>query len=207
MAPSRSPLMYVAVAMSSVVALQASATNIIPLTNDAGITSNPSFGTTKEGPLNDAFAYDPDNPASVLPQTSYAVAPADLWHSPGGVLSTDYAVQFGDVYTNIIVDFYARTDDPGAYNRDDNLTFYFFNGSWNAADLTHTQFNVNINNAAVHNRITIPDTVEADRFRIFNSSSTNWSIAELRAIGVPEPSSLALLGVCGFVLARRRRSS
>ncbi len=177
---------------------------VIPLTNDPFQSDAAWFGTTLSGPLNDSFAYDPEDPNSALPQGDYTVDPTDLWHSPDGQSNQQYAVLFDGVYSEIHIDFYPRTDDPGAYNRDDSLTFRFYNGDWTTPVETIT--GVFIDNTAGATGIDALPATEADRFLI-TTAPVNWSIAELRATGVPEPSvplisSLAALGVG---LRRRRK--
>ena len=191
---------------------------VIPLTNDSARTGNPSFGTTKNGPLTDPFAYNPASPGSPLPAVQAYSGPnaAELWHSFNGEEDQAYAVLFDQVYTDIFIDFYARTDQgvQNEHNRDDNLTVNFYNGSWDAGDLTHTETGWAIDNVvASSNRLTIASNIEADRFEIVNNDAINWAIAELRANGaaVPEPSSLILLllgaaGMAGWGWGRTRRS-
>lgn len=176
---------------------------IVPLSVDSVRSDAPAFGTTYEGPLNDGFAYDPLSPASVLPQTDYGAGPADLWHSPNGAVPTEYAVTFGDVYSELTLDFYARSDGPSIYGRDNNLTMRLYNGDWTT--IVETISGVNIQNDPPHNRIVFNPAVEADRLLIVNPSSTNWSIGELRMLGVPEPSGSVFLAVMAVMAASRRR--
>jgi len=206
------PIVVLVTVVCAVAALPAAGA-VIPLTNDSTQTAGPSFGTTKAGPLNDPFAYDPNDPTAALPVSSYPGNAAQLWHSTDGDLTTQYAVLFDQVYSDIFVDFYARTDDPGAYNRDDNLQFRFYNGGWAIGNLIYTETPVTIDNSGTgHNRITILNSVEVDRLAIYNDSSTNWSIAELRGNGIPingipEPASAVLVAAGGLVLLSRRRQA
>jgi hypothetical protein len=121
------------------------------------------------------------------------------------VANAQYAVLFGLSYNNIFVDYYARTDDATAYNRDNNLTVRFFNGDWTTVVHSESGFNID-NTLASSNRLTIPVAIESDRFLI-TTTATDWSIAELRANGisaVPEPAVAHVLTMIGLLLSLRR---
>lgn len=198
------PLTSATLSLVALVALaaHATATVVIPLTNDPDESDSPAFGTTLDGPLSDPFAYDPITPNAALPQGDYTVSPPDLWHSPNGLANQQYAVLFDAIYNEIHIDFYPRTDDPSAFDRDDNLTFIFYNGDWLTPVDTVT--GVFIDNTAGATGVDALPATEADRFLI-TTSPINWSIAELRATGVPEPSAILLSCVGLLAVVRRRR--
>lgn len=187
----------------TVISTQSAVAIVIPLTNDPAESDTAWFGTTLDGPLNDPFAYHPADPNASLPQGDFTVDATDLWHSPNGQSNQQYAVLFDGAYNNVHIDFYPRTDDPSAYNRDDNLTFIFYNGDW--VNPVETITGVFIDNTAGATGIDALPGTEADRFLI-TTSPTNWSIAELRATSVPEPSfTAALIGVGTLAVFARRR--
>lgn len=186
---------------------------VISLSGDASQTTpNPFYFssiTTAQAlarTLDDPFAYDPLSPTSPLPDMAFNNAGSDGYHANNGTAVT-LAYTFGDAFRSLFFDLYGRNVaemGPGGQLRDNNLTLELYHGGWAAGDLVHTSPSFDISDVAPEfARYTAPASIVADRVKI-NGPDPNFTLMEIRANGIPEPS-VALLAVAGGLLLRRRR--
>lgn len=125
------------------------------------------------------------------------------------------AFTMSQAYDNLFLDLYGR--DSFTF-RDNNLTIQFFNGSWAGGSMTEQITGFNVNDATFHGRVTATSTTRADRFQITrpfplpngdqDTGVNYFTMMEIRANGIPEPSSavLVMAGAITMVMRRKRRN-
>jgi hypothetical protein len=148
---------------------------VIDLTGDETITTTPNVtqGTETQqlaGLLNDPFAYDPSNPTSPMPQTT--------WESTKFFIGTDtylatIAYDFDDMYDNLFVDLYGRNAFEG---RDDS-----FDVEFRLAGVLQETIATGIDSSH-HVRVTASPGTQADSIRIVETagSANKFALAEIR---------------------------
>ena len=175
--------------------LAATAGTLVTLTPDAANTSTPGFGSTVNGPLNDPFAYDCDDPVAVLPTLIYGGPVAYHGNQPDGVdVIVSYTmpvVTLADGET-FVIDLYGRDGaNDCCAERDDNLDIEFFAGGIGET-LVATQMGLAIPNAApYHLRVTY-DGAPFDSFSIVahdtdNPAGSYFTLQEIRAAVLIDP--------------------
>lgn len=161
---------------------------------------------------NDGFAYDIDNPASVLPANTNVIDFFHGDHTSGQTVTIDFtvtstAVSIGDI---LFVDLYGRNIGAPANARDNGIIVEFFDGVTSLGVTPATD----VDASTLHGRaqLTLTTAGNVTGFRISGPDSgleaaNYFSPVELRAgiEAVPEPSSAALLGLGGLALIMRRR--
>ena len=180
-------LALILVAMASVSSV-ANGTMIIDLIGDEVNTvgSNSTYGTETEhlaGLLNDPFAYDPDNPTSPMPQTTWEVG--KFFHGTDTVLAI-IAYDFDTVYTEIFVDLYGRSDC--CRDRDDSFNVEFWLGG--VGGVLQETVAGSIDDVTLHDRVTASSGTQADSIRIVETAASpnNFTLCEIRANGVDDPN-------------------
>jgi hypothetical protein len=152
---------------------------IASLIGDETNTTTPAFGTETEqlaALLNDPFAYDPDNPTSPMPQTTWDVA--KFFHGTNTYLAT-IAYDFDYVYTEIFVDLYGRSGCSECLVRDDYFNVEF----WLAGELQETV--AGSIDGTFHDRVTASPETMADSIRIVETAASPnyFTLAEIRVVG------------------------
>ena len=173
---------------------------VIGLTPDTDRSTPSAFGGSVQGLIDDPFAYDPQSPTSPAPTQSVG-GTAGFFHNNGHNPAI-VALTFNETYDNVFLDLYGR---DGFTDRDDNFTIEFYDGSWDAADLTQQISGFSIpGHPTYYARATAAPDTEADRF-LLRSSHEFFTLMELRANGalLPEPASAALLLVAAGVFLTR----
>lgn len=182
----------------------------VDLTADIGSSSTSGFNGSVPAVLNDPFAYDVDNPTSVLPDQVYLnAAPGNAFHgisaNPNIVLDLTGGTLTLGAGQSFFIDFYGRADC--CLDRDDTFSVQFLSGGSGDGILgsvvTTLSTGISANAAPHHVRLTYSGA-PFDSINVIGTSN-NFTMMEVRAGLVPEPSTglLALLGLSGFI--RRRR--
>lgn len=195
---------------------------IIPITADQANSSPNAFGGTVEKTRNDPFAYDPLSPTSPLPNQVYNTGSggyhANLAEGAQALVSyTTGSITTGAAEPVIIVDLYGRIDLACCNDRDDNIDVMLFNGDYSTMVASVT--GLSIDNAADGwaraSFDSLPVGTTFDRIRVVGNdsgggpSNNYFTLLETRAASiaaVPEPTSAGLLalGVCAFLIRRRK---
>jgi hypothetical protein len=186
----------------------ANAATALSLTLDVANSTAGSFSTSAADTLSDPFAYNPSNPTVVLPAQGDWLSVTGGWHANlgGGTLSytlTVGAITTGATNSTIFFDLYGRTAN---LDRDNNYTVTLFNGNYATQVAQLTSQGV-ADASPYHNRSTfnLGTGVTFDRIQV--TSSTNYfTVMEVRAASVPEPSAALLGGLGTLCLLRRRRA-
>lgn len=157
---------------------------LIPLRGDPSHSSTPWPGTRIEQLINDAFAYDPNDPTRRMPGQALVQGGYHTATAAGGAA----AVVFDRPHRAIVLDLYGRTDYAAQeYTRHRDLTIELFNGDWDTPVYTQTHFDAittNQDQPASYGRWVAPPFVVCDRVRI-SRTGDYMLLMELRAIGLP----------------------
>ncbi|HQY88013.1 MAG TPA: PEP-CTERM sorting domain-containing protein [Tepidisphaeraceae bacterium] len=171
------------------------------ITPDAAQTTAVIGGGEIEGTLNDTFAYNPLTPIAPLPNQSWGAG--NGYHAIQDAATMAYT--FDDTYQNLFIDLYGR---DSWFERDDNLTIRFYDGSWAGVPTqVITPFSIS-DTPPYYSRVTPDTNTLADRFSI-SSDAVYLTIMEVRASGsvgsIPEPSTLLMVSA-GTLIGLRRRN-
>jgi len=196
----------------------------ISLTPDAANSTASAFNGSIAKTVNDPFAYNPNSPTSPLPVQTFGGNPTD---SPGfhGNAGSNVDVFLSYNFTNgplthngpsqsFFVDLYGRSNCCG--DRDNNIDIQVYSGgvlgtllgTVTGIAIPGSPFFVRANLAPV---LTTGVTFNAIRLVAHDSEAAAgnlFTLMEIRAaqVAIPEPAtaSLALLGLGGLMLRRRR---
>ena len=205
-------LKTISLAALTVITMAASshAATILSLTGDVSNSTAGSFGTDFLDTLSDGFAYDPSNPTLPLPNQGTFSSVVGGWHADTGGGTLSYTLTGGPITTSaanaiIYFDLYGR-DAPALVGRDNNYTVTLYNGNYitQVAQLTGQGAS---DAAPYFNRSTfnLGTGVTFDRIQV-TSSTDYFTVMEVRAATVPEPSAALLGGLGMLALMRRRRA-
>ena len=215
---TRSILVAASLAASTVV-IQAAA--IIPLSPLSRLSTQSQFNGDIDFVLNDPFDYDPMAPTSSLPDQTFTggLHDEDGYHASllgDAILTYDIiggaiALEAGQV---IAIDFYGRENCCPARDNDFDLELYYAEGKGSSGALVATLAGLGIPDEGPFwlraYYTPAPGDLPVDRLRIVardsdgGSTPNHFTLMELRAVVVPEPSS-GLLALFGGALALRRR--
>ncbi len=190
-------------ALLGVSATSYAALTILTLSGDVSQTTTPYDGnhTTAQElgyTLDDPFAYDPASPTSPLPVQAPFLN--NGYTGPQGTPSVAYTL--GGSYSAISFDLYGRSD--AVPERDNGLILRLYNGDWLLPVFTSGPFDIP-DSAPYYARYTTPALIVADRVKI--TGPDFFTLMEIRAFAVPEPSTVGLFLLGGLVLRRRFRAA
>ena len=193
----------------------------ISLTPDAANSTASAFGGSIANTVNDPFAYNPNSPISPLPVQSYSGAAGFHGNAASNVdVFLSYNFTNGPLTHNgpsqsFFVDLYGRSDTCCG-DRDNNIDIQVYSGgvlgtllgTVTGIAIPGSPFFVRANLAPV---LTTGVTFNAIRLVAHDSEAAAgnlFTLMEIRAaqVAIPEPAtaSLALLGLGGLMLRRRR---
>ncbi len=196
----------------------------ISLTADVANSSASGFNGSMAKTVNDAFAYNPETPTTPMPATSFGGNPGDSpgFHGIGGNgadVFLSYTFTGGPIThtgaaQSFFVDLYGRSNC--CTNRDDNIDVQIFSGG-----VTGTLLGT-VTGAAIggtfHTRVNLASAIPAgalfDAIRLVahdtdgTTNANSFTLMEIRAaqLAIPEPATaaLAMMGVAGLMVRRRR---
>lgn len=165
--------------------------------------------------LDDAFAYNPNNPMATSPAQGDANGVVGFHGDDMGAHYLQYTfaavTASGGNTVDFVVDLWGR--NASTLNaRDDNFTVSLYNGSFTTAIATSATVSIpDVANPYLRVSFDLANGVTFDRLSINAANTPYFTIAETRAAqvaAVPEPSFYGLTGAAlfaGAAIVRRRR--
>ncbi|MEO0415979.1 MAG: hypothetical protein AAF226_13615, partial [Verrucomicrobiota bacterium] len=146
------------------------------------------FGGTLAGVTNDGFAYDPEDPTSASPNTTFGGG--NGWHASAAPAQLDF--ELGQTYIkgaggNLFIDLWGRS---GFTARDNGFNIVLTNGGTTVATLS----NASIDDVTLHSRFdaatALSDGESIDGFSLVHPTQTAFTIMEARVAANASATSL-----------------